>query len=304
MLIQFGQYLKSVREMNNLSIEDISNITKIDKKFIIEMENGNFEFQTPVFIKAFIKSYAKAVNLDPDDVLKKYELALNNKDTDVFIKTEMPASTDTTTQEKPKITFGEDTPTTNYNDVTNQINHDGYSKIGYQKTPYIYIGAAVVLIVVIVLLIYYFRTDTNPFENKDIVVNNQPKYEQEVVAPNNNTNTTQNIDQAKSDSLVLKITYTKDCWTRIVPDDKKSATIDFVGKPGDTKIVKAKEGFMVWLGNSSATSMSLNDKIIDYDNKRIASIRLNIDSLGNAFEMIPPKKTEQATEKQTNDATR
>ncbi len=303
MLVKFGQYLKSIREMNNLSIDDVSNITKIDKKFIIEMENGNFEFQTPVFIKAFIKSYAKAVNLDPDDVLKKYELALNNKDTDVFIKTELQTTNDTTYQEKPKITIGDDTPTTNYNDVTNQINHDGYSKIGYQKTPYIYIGAAVVLLIVIVLLIYYFRNDTNPFENKDIVFNNQPKYEKEVLASNNNSYITQNDNEVKYDSLVLKITYTKDCWTRVVPDDKKSATIDF-GKPGDIKIVKAKEGFMVWFGNSSATSMTLNDKIIDYDNKRIASIRLNIDSLGNAYEIIIPKKTEQSTEKQTNDEIR
>lgn len=304
MLSKFGDYLKTTREMNNISIDELSNITKIDKKFIMEMEKGNFDFQTPVYIKAFIKSYAKAVNLDPDDTIKKYELALSNKDTEIPIKVETQPQDTNSSQEKPKITISDDYVSGNANNnIVSEINHEGYSKIGYQKTSYIYIAIAAVFIVVILIFVYYFRSDSNPFESKEIVLDkNQPKYEKEVKPTS--TNNQFEATNVKSDSLELRIRYTKDCWTRVVPDDKKSATVDFVGKAGDEKVVKGKVGFMVWLGNASATSMTLNNKNIEYDNKRIASIRLNIDSLGNAYEIISAKKSDQNTENTQNEQPR
>lgn len=304
MLSKFGDYLKTTRQMNNISIDELSNITKIDKKFIMEMEKGNFDFQTPVYIKAFIKSYAKAVNLDPDDTIKKYEMALSNKDTEIPIKVETQAQDTNSSQEKPKITISDDYVSGNANNnIVSEINHEGYSKIGYQKTSYIYIAIAAVFIVVILIFVYYFRSDSNPFESKEIVLDkNQPKYEKEVKPTS--TNNQFEATNVKSDSLELRIRYTKDCWTRVVPDDKKSATVDFVGKAGDEKVVKGKVGFMVWLGNASATSMTLNNKNIEYDNKRIASIRLNIDSLGNAYEIISAKKSDQNTENTQNEQPR
>lgn len=306
MLSKFGDYLKTTREMNNISIDEISNITKIDKKFIMEMERGNFDFQTPVYIKAFIKSYAKAVNIDPEDTIKKYELALSNKDADIPLKTETQTQeANSSSQEKSKITISDDyvSGTNNNTNVVTEINHEGYSKIGYQKTSYIYIAIAAVFIVVILIFVYYYRADSNPFESKEIVIDkNQPKYEKEVKPTS--TNNQYQATNVKSDSLELRIRYNKDCWTRVVPDDKKSATVDFVGKEGDEKVIKGKVGFMVWFGNASATSMTLNNKNIEYDNKRIASIRLNIDSLGNAYEIISAKKSDQNTEKIQNEQSR
>ena len=42
-------------------------------KFLEAMENGDFSFLPELYVKAFTKQYAKAVNLDEDVIIKKYE---------------------------------------------------------------------------------------------------------------------------------------------------------------------------------------------------------------------------------------
>ena len=54
-------------------------ITRIDIKFLEALDNGNFGFLPDLYVKAFIKQYAKAVDLDEQETVKKYEDALAGK---------------------------------------------------------------------------------------------------------------------------------------------------------------------------------------------------------------------------------
>ncbi|MCK7516561.1 MAG: helix-turn-helix domain-containing protein [Ignavibacteriales bacterium] len=47
--------------------------TRIDFKFLEAIDNGNFSFLPDLYVKAFIKQYAKAVDLDEQETIKKYE---------------------------------------------------------------------------------------------------------------------------------------------------------------------------------------------------------------------------------------
>lgn len=313
MLSKFGEFLRNTRELNHLSIEEISNITKIDKKFIEEMESGNFEFQPMVYIKAFLKSYAKAVNLDPDDVLKKFEMAKNNKDADSFTKTSnsvsntndnsvtivQKVSSNNTSDEKPILTFSDDTYQQSNQSMpeysTNDINHDGYSKIGYQKTSKIYIISAFILLVVLVIAAYIYKNNGSLWGNEEIVVNNNPTLYEEKQQPDTAKVSIGDNSQIPNDSLSLTISYSKISWTRIIPDENKKATFEKIGQEGQSFTIKAKNKFFVWVGNASAINLQFNGNNVEFDNKRIASIRLEIDSTGKATEIIPPKKVESTT---------
>lgn len=75
MLKEFASDLKASREGSNISLAEISAQTRINETFLKKLESGDFSFQQEIYIKAFIKEYAKAIKLDPAEVIKDYEAA-------------------------------------------------------------------------------------------------------------------------------------------------------------------------------------------------------------------------------------
>lgn len=83
MLKKFAEDLKQRRLKANIPLEFITEKTRIDKKYLLEIESGNFSFQPPVYIRAFVKSYAECIGLDPETAIKRYDLARQNKNYDI-----------------------------------------------------------------------------------------------------------------------------------------------------------------------------------------------------------------------------
>ncbi len=70
----FGQYLKQQRELRQISLEEISNGTKISVRLLNALEEEDWDaMPAQVFIKGFIRSYAEYIGLDPSDTLLRYE---------------------------------------------------------------------------------------------------------------------------------------------------------------------------------------------------------------------------------------
>ncbi|MBF0540358.1 MAG: helix-turn-helix domain-containing protein [Nitrospirae bacterium] len=69
-----GEYLKSHREKLNLTINDIASVTKVSPKYLLAIEQENFKsLPGELFVRSFIKEYAKAVSLSPEEALRLYE---------------------------------------------------------------------------------------------------------------------------------------------------------------------------------------------------------------------------------------
>lgn len=75
MLKEFAADLKKLRENANISLPEISAQTRINESYLKKLEDGDFSFQQEIYIRAFIKEYANAIDLDPADVLKEYDEA-------------------------------------------------------------------------------------------------------------------------------------------------------------------------------------------------------------------------------------
>ena len=70
---QFCHYLRQRREGASLSIEQIARTTKIPERSLRRIEAGLFEeLPGDVFVRGFLRSYARCVGLDCDDVVRKY----------------------------------------------------------------------------------------------------------------------------------------------------------------------------------------------------------------------------------------
>ncbi|MFC4811220.1 helix-turn-helix domain-containing protein [Paenibacillus sp. GCM10023250] len=68
-----GALLKKAREQRNLSLDDIQDLTKIRKRYLEAIEEGNYSVLPGSFyVRAFVKNYAESVGLDAEEVLRLY----------------------------------------------------------------------------------------------------------------------------------------------------------------------------------------------------------------------------------------
>jgi hypothetical protein len=70
---ELGSLLRARREAKGMNAADVAKVTKIPERLITHLEEGRFEhLPAEIFVRGFLKSYARCVGLDPDDVLRMY----------------------------------------------------------------------------------------------------------------------------------------------------------------------------------------------------------------------------------------
>lgn len=68
-----GAHLRNIRIAKGVSLDEISAATKVKKSYLEAIESDNpRRFPAPVFMKGFIKAYAKALGLNPEEISEKY----------------------------------------------------------------------------------------------------------------------------------------------------------------------------------------------------------------------------------------
>ena len=73
-----GPFLKRIREAYKISIEELSNTTKITKAYLNAIEADNFtKLPAPVYVRGFITQIAKALRLVPERVVPVYMTRFN-----------------------------------------------------------------------------------------------------------------------------------------------------------------------------------------------------------------------------------
>ena len=73
-MTELGNRLKEARLAKNLSLDDLQSITKIQKRYLIGIEEGNYSSMPGNFyVRAFIKQYAEALQLNPDELFEEYK---------------------------------------------------------------------------------------------------------------------------------------------------------------------------------------------------------------------------------------
>ncbi|MBY0120623.1 RodZ family helix-turn-helix domain-containing protein [Bacillus sp. S/N-304-OC-R1] len=71
---ELGNRLKEARLAKNLSLDDLQIATKIQKRYLVGIEEGNYSMMPGQFyVRAFIKQYAEAVGLHPEELFEQYK---------------------------------------------------------------------------------------------------------------------------------------------------------------------------------------------------------------------------------------
>ena len=72
-IIFSGESLRKIREFLALSLDDVAKETRIGKNNLQVIEEENIQaFPAPIYLKGFLRSYAKCLGLDPYRVTSEY----------------------------------------------------------------------------------------------------------------------------------------------------------------------------------------------------------------------------------------
>ena len=292
MLDQFSEELKKAREKSGVTLQQIAQKSRIDLKFIEAIDRGDFGFLPELYVKAFIKQYARNVGLDEQETLNKYDAAKRGRTIDEEEVEEIkdsqkhkPASTEERLRSistAPVKSFEE-----NFQKKEETETDNFFERL---KNNRLLLGGVISGIAIILFLIIYFlflKTSSNivvaekPYDQ--IMKENQQRYLEE-----------SNLPVAKKptpvDSLTLKVTAIDSAWFQIRVDN--SQILEFVLYPNASKTIKAATGFKVTIGNAGDTRLKLNDKSLNLSGKKKEVKYVSIDKNGLKY-LEPPKNPDQ-----------
>jgi len=270
MLKQFAEELKAQKLLLEISIEDIYEKTRIDKKYLEAMENGDFEIMPQVYMRAFIRKYAEAVNLDPNEAILKYDAARSGKLFETVSSDDMNDNSDDDVDNEKQ---GRQSP-----------NNVSETKVN----PIIILGFVILIVLSVASYFVFFDSD-----NEEIIVE---KPIEEILSERGDSTETLRFEinqeeldaQAKmenmfsnQDSLVLKINAVDTVWIQIMTDQGKQ--VEYILHPKRSKTIKAKSKFDILIGNTGGVEFLLNDKKIDFVGKKGEIKSVIIDSRGLRF---------------------
>jgi cytoskeleton protein RodZ len=73
MTMDIGTTLRNAREQRSLSIEELSATTRITLRFLRALEDNAFDtLPSGIFVRGFIRSYAREVGLDPEEMVMQF----------------------------------------------------------------------------------------------------------------------------------------------------------------------------------------------------------------------------------------
>ncbi|MBN1655106.1 MAG: helix-turn-helix domain-containing protein [Deltaproteobacteria bacterium] len=68
-----GSYLRNEREMQQVSVAELAQTTRIPVRILQQIENDEFDkLPAEVFVRGFLRAYARAIGIEEDEVLEWY----------------------------------------------------------------------------------------------------------------------------------------------------------------------------------------------------------------------------------------
>lgn len=70
---EFADALRAQREAQGLTLDEIFTRTRINPELLEAIETGHFDILPPTYVRLFLKTYAREIGLDVEEVIKHYE---------------------------------------------------------------------------------------------------------------------------------------------------------------------------------------------------------------------------------------
>ena len=283
-LNEIGEKLKEARKAKGYTLDDLQQMTKIQKRYLIAIEEGNYDVMPGKFYaRAFIKQYADTVGLNGDQLLEEYTDAVPHTHDEEYVE---KVSTDQTR-------VGKNTESVFLTKVQEYL-------------PTILIG---IIAVAIIAAIYFAVIKTNnqgdeemitkdsaaisvssadsaateesesATESSETAESDESEEDQgiEIVSSTGSATTYSVTGSSEGNTLILTATG-GDSWISVEAD---GSTIDAQlitdGSNLETEVPEGTSSLLVIIGNAPATEVNLNGEDISYAPEAENSVRQEIE---------------------------
>jgi cytoskeletal protein RodZ len=226
-MASFGQYLKRERETRGVSLREISDSTRISLRYLEALETDSLEIiPRQFFVRAIIRSYAKAVGLDENQVLGKFD---------------------------NKLEFGEQLEY-KASAVESAPARSGFP--GWARALIV----ALVVITAGVLLYFLFlsprRTGRPPAKTAPAAA--AVEVVPTPVTPSPPPPLPQEPPAEQLSGLALEAAFAENTWLRVTADGRQ--VFEGIKRPGETLEVKAESELVLATGNAGGMTFKLNGR--------------------------------------------
>ncbi|WP_125587725.1 helix-turn-helix domain-containing protein [Companilactobacillus jidongensis] len=262
---EIGQKLRNARIKKGYTIDDLQQVTKIQKRYLIAIEEGQFDhLPGDFYVRAFIKQYSDAVGISSDDLLEEY-------------KSEIPDS-------QPK------EPVQSEENNTRSIKEESssfFSNLG-NYIPQIIVGIIVIVIIAVIAfgMVHKNQSASSVTIPKDNTEQTAKKSSDTKKSTSTKKSTTKSTAKKSSTTLSVKESSTSGTYTVknlpssgtnvVVTAKNGQAWIQFQegsnttwqqalssGDKKTTKITSSTSTFSIQTGNINNTEVSIGGKSVD-----------------------------------------
>lgn len=280
MLKEFGQDLKAIRESKNITIAEISAQTRINPKFINYIESGVFDFQPDTYMRAFLREYARCINVNESILLNDYEKAKSGFYVRKGQKKEetAPAAVKPAVEKvekkvkppeqpaavsKPKVQPERVRPS-QFRSNEDEKNGSAYSGKNWTQRVLLGLLIAVIIVSVIYMLNYLNNSanDQNQVKPKSFE-EIESDYKTKIKGKTEKDTITSKEDKSKpvaADSLKLTIVAGKDVRIKVYLDENQ--VVEDIISAKDSMTITAKEQFRFSASANSSIDLYLNGKYL------------------------------------------
>lgn len=256
-----GSIFRQEREKKQLTLKDVENETNIRTLYLEAIENENYKsIRGEVYLKGFIKTYAKALGLNPDEMLSKYY--------------EEKTISDRTAEKKSNISPAAQVNSTKSKNTAQKsvssFQHRVEERRHKRNSANIVFGVIIAVIVIGCAAYFIIPAVTSPAEP---------------AAPAaQNTQPSQTADAAASaedqDGVHINAVFNDKCWVKVSVDGK--TVLEKTADKGNTFKWDGKKDIEIVLGNANAAKITLNGK--------------DVGKLGDAGTVVTKKFTKDKVE--------
>ena len=295
MLDKFADELREQREKSGLTLQQMATKTRIDLKFLEAIDQGNFSFLPDLYVKAFVKQYAKTIGLDENLIIKKFEAARegNEYDSNPPVVTEDTNEKETSPTDLPKTEIPKQTvkytpPLKSYAEEPKQNSGEDENKANTQLMVF---GLGSVGLIIIAALLFFFV-----FNNSDKIIVQETPIEEVIEQSKDRYVESDASEQLTSDgtlvsgaadSLYLTFIAKETSWVFIVLDNVR--TREFTLSPNSKFSVAASREFKATVGNSGGVTLQMNNQPVDFTGRSGSVRHFKLDRNGIVYLNAPPK---------------
>jgi cytoskeletal protein RodZ len=235
----FCRYLQSTRLEKKISLEKVSEETRIGMGVLQIIEKEDLEaLPAEVFVRGFLRSFAKAVGVDEGEAVRLYEARLNMENT-----------------------------------LADAGSFSGRSSIKFWRYLVLSVAALLSVMALSIYGVSYFQSQVHmPETVEKREVSEKPKIA--ISGDQQISNVRESVTAESVEKMILQITAVEDTWIKVIIDNKEPN--EFNLSVGEQMEIEASAGYNLLIGNAAGLVLKLNEKPIPISGKigEVVSIQL------------------------------